>query len=190
MVRRGGGTMSLSTKAMPASDGASSLEGRMFARMKSSSAFESESSSLGFSRAPADLDCTASARFVPRGISCQVKFAVVHLALGNFAIGFCAVHFADTPRNAVVCRVSQARRSLATGATRAGPWILCGKFAANSKCEISHTKVTAPDIPLRTATVPSAPFRTLVPPPLPGRTLLEGKPPGLPATTLCMKNGR
>ena len=52
------------------------------------------------------------------GISCQVEFAVVNFAAGNFeeAPGFCVGSFADTPRNVVVCRALQARGSLATGA--------------------------------------------------------------------------
>ena len=47
------------------------------------------------------------------GISCQVKFAVVNFAVGNFAEprGFCVanftvVNFAGTPRNVDVCRAS------------------------------------------------------------------------------------
>ena len=64
------------------------------------------------------------------GISCQVKVAVVIFAAGNIAEapGFYVVKLADIPRNGVACRALQARGSLATGATRGGPWILCGKF--------------------------------------------------------------
>ena len=44
------------------------------------------------------------------GGSCQVKFAVVNFAAGNVAEapGFCVVHSADPPRNAVVCGALQA----------------------------------------------------------------------------------
>ena len=83
-------------------------------------------------------------------ISCQVEFAVENFAAGNFveASGFCVVDFANTPRNVVVCRALQAQWSLATGANFAeDPGFCGGVFAANWKREISHTKLTAPELP-------------------------------------------
>ena len=70
------------------------------------------------------------------GISCQVKFAVV-----NFAAG--------TPRNVVVCRAVQAQWSLAAGANLSSdyPRFCVGNLTANSKGQISHTKLAAPEIP-------------------------------------------
>ena len=74
-----------------------------------------------------------------RGISCQVNFAGVKFAAGNFA---------ETPRNVVVCRALQTRRSSATCANFAeDPRFGVGNFAANLKRGISRTKSTAPEIP-------------------------------------------
>ena len=87
---------------------------------------------------------------VGEGISCQVKSAVVNFAAGNFAAapGICGVNFAHTPRNVVVPRALQACWSLATGASFAeDPGFCVGNFVANLECEISHKKLTAPEIP-------------------------------------------
>ena len=87
------------------------------------------------------------------GGSRQVKFAVVNFAAGKFAeaAGCCVANFADTPRNVAVYRALQARWSLATGANFAEDprfrGFCVGNFAADSKREVSHTKLTAPEIP-------------------------------------------
>ena len=62
-----------------------------------------------------EWDCIAAAG--GGGGSCLVNFSVVNFAAGNFAEapGFCAVNFADPPRNDVVCWALQAQWSL--GAT-------------------------------------------------------------------------
>ena len=84
------------------------------------------------------------------GFSCQIKFAVVNFAAGNFteAPGFWVVKFADSPRNVVICRALQPRWSLATGANFAEEAGFCMEnFAAHLKRELSHTNLTAPETP-------------------------------------------
>ena len=62
--------------------------------------------------------------------------------------GFCVGDFAAAPRNVVVYGALRARRSLATGVNVAeDPGFCVGNCAANSKREISRTKLTAPEIP-------------------------------------------
>ena len=100
------------------------------------------------------------------GGACQVKFAVVNFAAGNFAEapGCCVVNFAETPRNVVVCRALQTRRSSATCANFAeDPRFGVGNLAANLKRGISPTKLTAPG-----------------PPPPQGRIRREGTPDAAP----------
>ena len=58
------------------------------------------------------------------------------------------MNFADTPRNVVVCRALQARWSAAAVARVAEDPGFCGEnAAADLKREMSHTKLTAPEIP-------------------------------------------